>query len=169
MKSKAAIGNHPIHPALVVIPIGAWFSTFVGDLSYAATSQGFWYHFSYVTMLIGVVGALLAAVFGFIDFFGVRMSEAGYRTAKIHMTLNLLAVSSYLFNLWLRWDQGAVAGGRWTTAFTLQVLTFVALCVSGWLGGKLSYEHKVGVVEHEDAEATQIGRQEPVTRSPSTS
>jgi hypothetical protein len=46
---------------------------------------------------------------------------------------------------------------RWQLAFWLQILSFLALGVSGWLGGELSYRHKVGVVEDADREATEIG------------
>jgi hypothetical protein len=52
-------------------------------------------------------------------------------------------------------------GTRWLTAFGLEALTLLGVCVSGWLGGKLSYEHKVGVAEHADPEATRIGMEEP--------
>lgn len=167
MKSKAAIGNHPLHPALVVIPIGSWFATLVGDIAYMANHDPFWYQFSYWTMLIGLIGALTAAVFGFVDFFGVRMSEAGHRIAKIHMIINLVVSAAYAINLWLRHDNMALADlapGRWQAAFWLQILSFAALGVSGWLGGQMSYEHKIGVVEHADPEATEIGMAEPAER-----
>ncbi len=45
-------------------------------------------------------------------------------------------------------------------AFVLEVLAFAALGLSGWLGGELSYKHKVGVSEHDDPEATEIGMSE---------
>lgn len=160
MKSRAAIGNHPLHPAAVVIPIGSWFATLVGDLAYMSTGGAFWYEFSYYTMMIGVGGALAAAVLGFIDYFGVKMSEAGYRVARTHMLLNLAITAGYALNLWLRQDGGALASaspGRWQLAFWLAILSYAALGMSGWLGGKLAYEHKVGVVEHHDPEATDIG------------
>lgn len=160
MKSRAAIGNHPLHPAAVVIPIGAWFSTLVGDLAYVSSGNPFWYQFAFYTMLIGICGALLAAVLGFIDYFGVKMSEAGYRVAKVHMVMNLAITGVYALNLWLRYDGVALASvdpGRWQVAFWLQLVSFAALGLSGWLGGKLAFEHKVGVVEHHDPEATDIG------------
>jgi len=157
MKSKAAIGNHPLHPAFVTIPIGSFFAAFIGDIMYQTTSSLFWYQFSYYAMLIGVIGALFAAIFGFVDYFGVRMSEAGKRVATIHMALNLGGVVLYAINLWLRHGDAAMAGSRWTIAFGLEVITLVALCVSGWLGGQLAYEHKVGVVENADPVATEIG------------
>ncbi len=160
MKSKAAVGRHPLHPMFVVIPIGSWFATLVGDISYAYTGQPFWYQFSFYTMFIGLIGAALAGVFGMVDYFGVRMSAAGRRVATMHMVMNLVVSAAYAFNLWLRWDNAALSGARWNMAFWIQVLSYLALGVSGWLGGELSYRHKVGVVEHGDPEATEIGMDE---------
>jgi len=169
MKSKAAIGGHPLHPAFVVLPIGSWCLALFGDVMYQFSSDAFWYQFSYYTMLAGVVSALIAAVFGFVDFFGVKMSESGYRTARMHMALNLTAVVLYAANLWLRHDNAAMAGSRWNLAFAMEVITLLAVAVSGWLGGELAYRHKVGVVENADPEATRIGIDEPVVpqRAPS--
>jgi len=161
MKSKAAIQGHPLHPALVTVPIGAWALALVGDLVYANTMNSFWYQFSYYAMLIGLVGALSAAVLGFIDFFGVKMSEAGYRSAKLHMAMNLIITALYAVNLWLRADFKAIAGSAWSLVFALEVVSFLALGVSGWIGGELTFKHKVGVRERFDAEATEIGMREP--------
>jgi len=163
MKSKAAIQGHPLHPALVPVPIGAWALVLVGDLVYANTMNGFWYQFSYYAMLIGLVGALSAAVLGFIDYFGVKMSEAGHRSAKLHMTMNLIISALYAVNLWLRADFKAISGNAWTLVFALEVVCFLALGVSGWIGGELTFKHKVGVQEQSDAEATEIGMAEPAT------
>jgi uncharacterized membrane protein len=168
MRSKAAIGNHPLHPALVPLPIGAFFVAFVADLVYAVAADPVWYQIAFYSMLIGVASALLAAAVGFVDYVGVRMSTAGRQVATMHMVLNLAVVLLYLISLWFRWDGGALAGARWGWAFLIQLGAFAALGVSGWLGGQLTYEHKVGVVEHADEEATAIGRAEPV-RKPASS
>ena len=39
MRSRAAIGNHPIHPMLVPLPIGAFFLALVGDVAYSGSSR----------------------------------------------------------------------------------------------------------------------------------
>jgi uncharacterized membrane protein len=160
MKSRAAIGNHPIHPALVPLPIGAFFLLLVGDIAHAWTGADFWYQFGYACLSVGILAALAAALFGFIDYFKVKMSMSGFRIARIHMILNLTGVVLYTVNWYLRRGNGALHTGRWTPAFGLEVITFLALGVSGWLGGKLAFEHKVGVVENADPEATKIGRSE---------
>jgi uncharacterized membrane protein len=161
MKSKAAIGSHPIHPALVPIPIGAFALTLIGDIAHAVTHNPFWYQFAFYCMGIGIVTALVAAAAGFVDYFGVKMSVVGRKTATVHMALNLTGVLLYTANFFMRRGEAALGTSRWPLVFGLEVVTFVALGVSGWLGGKLAFEHKVGVVEGTDPEATSIGLNEP--------
>jgi uncharacterized membrane protein len=163
VKSKAAIGNHPIHPALVSLPIGAYFLALVGDTAHTVTAADFWYQFALVCIGVGTLAALAAAIFGFVDYFGVHMSAAAGRLATIHMAMNLGAVALYSLNFFLRRNGGALHNGRWPLVFGLEILTFGALGVSGWIGGNLSYEHKVGVIEWTDPEANEIGQKETRT------
>jgi len=160
VKSRAAIGIHPIHPALVCIPIGGFFMAFLGDVVHAVGGSEFWYRLSYVCIGVGVLAALAAAVFGFIDYFGVRMSRAAGRLATVHMILNLAVVALYAATFLLRRNDGALRTSRWPLAFGIELVAFAALGVSGWIGGKLSFEHKVGVVEWTDPEANEIGQRE---------
>jgi uncharacterized membrane protein len=160
MKSKAAIGTHPIHPMLVPLPIGAFFLALVGDIVHLSGRDPFWYRFAFVCIGVGVLTALLAAIFGAIEYFGVRMSAAGARIATWHAILNVTVVLLYAISWWLRRNDAALANDRFTAAFGLADDGFVLLGVSGWLGGNLSYHHKVGVVEKKDPEATEIGMRE---------
>jgi uncharacterized membrane protein len=59
------------------------------------------------------------------------------------MSINLVVVALFVINIWLR-----VRGGDAVTSNTpvwLSVIAVVLLAVSGWLGGKLVYEHGVAV------------------------
>lgn len=162
MRSKAAIGNHPIHPLLVPIPIGAFFLAFVGDLAFLRNPEGaFWQHFSSTCIGVGVVFALMAAVAGAVDYFSVKMSGRAFRTATWHALINLLSVALYTISFFLRrHDAAAATDTRWPLAAALAFAGFGLLAISGWLGGKLAYEHRVGVVErpngvprHSDSES----------------
>jgi uncharacterized membrane protein len=155
MRSVAAIKGHPIHPAMVAIPIGAFTVTLVADILAYATGNLAWGDTSRYSLLVGVVGALLAAVFGLIDYFKVTMSEAGFRVARWHLYLNLTAVALFAASLWLRFK--AVDG--WSVAaFAVSTLAFVIVGASGYLGGELVFKHKVGVRETADREATELGQ-----------
>ena len=63
----------------------------------------------------------------------------------------------YIGTFWIRRDHRALDNDAWMPAFVLQLAGFLILGISGWLGGKLSFEHKVGVVETADPEATELG------------
>jgi uncharacterized membrane protein len=148
MQSKAAIGGHPIHPMLVPIPIGAFFLAFVGDVMHMAIPEDrFWYDFSYTCIGIGILFAVVAAAAGAIDYLGVPMSATAFRTATTHAVLNVILVILYLVSFLLRRNSAAVADRRWPAALAFSLLGLATLAVSGWLGGKLAYEHRVGVRE----------------------
>lgn len=160
MRSRAAIGNHPLHPILVTVPVGAFVLAALGDGAYYQTQRELWYEASRVAILVGVISALLAALPGFVDYFTVRMSARGRQLATWHMVLNLTAVTLFAVSLALRWDGSALGGSRWNLALGSSLAGLALLGVSGWLGGKMVFEHKIGVVENADPEATEIGRQE---------
>lgn len=148
MKSKAAIGNHPIHPMLVPIPIGAFFLALVGDVLHTATPRDpFWYDLSFTCLGIGLIFGVLAAVFGAIDYLAVPMSSRAFRLATWHALLNALALACFAATFIVRKHRDASEGALWSVAFGLLLGGFTMLAGAGWLGGKLAFEHRVGVVE----------------------
>jgi len=142
MSSPASIRSHPIHPMLIVFPIGLWTFSFVCDIVYhAGTHNAFWKGMAFYTMFGGVVGALLAAVPGFIDYLSLRNAQVR-RIATIHMVLNLMVVALFIFNLGIRFN--ALAGNE-VFPVVLSMIGIAILSVSGWLGGSLVYKHRVAV------------------------
>jgi len=164
MRSKAAIAGHPIHPMLVPLPIGAFFLALVGDLVHLSGRDAFWYHLSFVAIGIGVVTALIAAVFGLIDLVGVPMGRSAHRLAITHAVLNVTIVVLYAVSWWMRRDDRALGNASFTPAFGIAVLAFLMLGVSGWLGGELSYRHRVGVLGEEPAPGSLTGEASRASR-----
>jgi uncharacterized membrane protein len=160
MKSKAALGNHPIHPLLVTLPVGAFSLVLLGDIASLITQDPFWYRFSFDCLVAGILSALLAASVGLIDYVTVTMSAAGRKLATIHMVLNLSAVVLYIIDWWLRRNAGALGTNLWIPAVVLEIIALIILGSSGWIGGKMTFEHKIGVVENADPRATEIGKRE---------
>ena len=141
MASRASIGKHPIHPLLVPLPIGLWIFSLVCDAVYAFVStEVFWDRMAFWTILGGIVGALLAAVPGFIDFLSLTDPRVK-RVALTHMLVNLTTVALYAVNLWLRTTSPPGAG----TPVVLSVVGVLMLAVAGWLGGELVFRHGVAV------------------------
>ena len=141
MSSPASIKGHPIHPMLVAFPVGLLVFSLISDIIYIAEWGGpVWNDVAYYTMLGGVVGALLAAVPGFIDYLSIHEPKTK-RTATKHMTLNLIVVALFIINLIIRSD----GEPETTLPFMLSIVGVGILAYSGWLGGDMVYEHGMGV------------------------
>ena len=138
MRTPASIARHPIHPMIVPIPIGLWLFSLFSDLVFRFGGQNpNWEIVAWYTMIGGIVGALVAAVPGFIDLLSL---PRGIRpTAIKHMALNLTIVALFAVNAYLRRD------GVTDAAIWLSVIAVALLGVSGWLGGKMVYERGVAV------------------------
>jgi len=147
MRTPASIAGHPVHPMIVPVAIGGFVLSFIFDIVCLATGQvDPWSTVAYYTMIGGIVGALLAAIFGFVDLLSL---PSGY-TKKIgitHMVINLTVVVLFIASAYMRHESHSPAG----TPFILSVVAILLLLVSGWLGGKMVFEAGVGVSADESA------------------
>jgi uncharacterized membrane protein len=138
--------GHPIHPVIVVIPIGTWLASLVFDIIGLAADDPEPYAIaSRILILIGLIGAVLAAIFGLIDFSRLAHKTAAHRTAEIHMIINLSVAALFLVNLLVRWftDHDTIS----VVGFILTIIGIIAIGVSGWLGGKLVFHYGVRVAD----------------------
>src|SRR5688500_2804001 len=84
--------GHPFHPMFVPIPIGAWVATFVLDVLSRTSDDGSGYAGAASVVLgVGLLGAVLAAVFGFMDYAQIQRGTKAGRVAAAHMVGNLVA------------------------------------------------------------------------------
>jgi uncharacterized membrane protein len=139
--SGARIAQHPIHPMLVVVPLGLWIAALAFDIVAALTGNAAWQTLAFWNIVGGIVGALMAAVPGFVDYRGLQGRVA--RIATWHMILNLGAVALFAINAYVRTRVGPESA--WP--LTLSVVGVAGVLVSGWLGGEMVYVERVGVEE----------------------
>ncbi|HZQ30638.1 MAG TPA: DUF2231 domain-containing protein [Mycobacterium sp.] len=138
--------GHPFHPILVTIPIGAWACSLVLDIaSHVVKNPGFLNQASEWLIAIGVLGALAAAMIGFLDLVAIPSGTPAFRTGLLHMTLNLAVTTAYILNF--VWRHGTYTNGAAVALgpLILSVISFAVLGVSGCLGGKLAYHYGVRV------------------------
>jgi len=147
MKSKAAIGNHPIHPMLVPVPIGAFSLVFVGDVVHVATGDPFWYRFSTVAINLGLTFALFAAAVGAVDYLSLKLNRRANSIATAHALTNVAVVVLYAMSDFMRLGGAELRSSRLSTAMALSTAGFLLLGIAAWLGGKLAYEERLGVLE----------------------
>lgn len=143
MRSPASISKHPIHPMLVVFPIGLWIFSLACDLiGLRVVTPAGWVTTAFYSMAGGLLGALAAAVPGLIDLLYYKGGAPPVKNiALTHMTINLVVVALYAVNIWLRiGSQQSMTVPIW-----LSVIGVCMLAVSGWLGGQMVYVYGVGV------------------------
>src|SRR5678810_934945 len=64
MESRAKAFGHPIHPMLIVFPLGLLAMALIFDIIHFVTAQGYWSEISYWMIAAGVISGLIAAPFG---------------------------------------------------------------------------------------------------------
>jgi uncharacterized membrane protein len=140
--------GHPFHPILVTVPIGAWTASLVFDvIAFLVEEPAPYVLGAQVLIAVGVVGALVAAVFGLLDLSVIPPGTRAKRTALTHMTLNLGVVVVFVVGFLVR-----VAAGHDAVPILGVVLTVLGMAVlgfSGYLGGELAYRYGVRVASEE--------------------
>jgi uncharacterized membrane protein len=138
--------GHPLHPALVALPIGAWAASLIFDIaSYVVDQPQFLAEGSRWLIALGVLGALVAAGVGFLDLLAIPGGTRARGIALIHMTLNLAVTAAYAVGFVIRGAEptAPVPAGP----LALSVVAIVALGVSGYLGGELAFKYGVRVAD----------------------
>ena len=147
MRTPASIFKHPIHPMLIVFPIGLWIFSLACDLIRLAGVPGdAWSVVAFYSMVGGLIGALLAAVPGFIDYLFYKGGTPPVKPmAQTHMAINLTAVVLYAINIWLRIGDPTSINTLMSFPILLSIIGVALIFVSGWLGGQMVHVYGVGV------------------------
>jgi len=140
MKSRAVVAGHAIHPMLIVFPLGLLATSVVWDICALASSHPrSWGMISFWTILAGVVGALLAAVPGFIDWLAIPKGTRARTIGVYHLTINLVVVALLAavpgFIDWLAIPKGTRArtiGVYHLTINLVVVALFVVSLIGRW-------------------------------------
>ncbi|CAN5739417.1 hypothetical protein BH20CHL5_BH20CHL5_03370 [soil metagenome] len=143
--STAAILGHPVHPMIVPIPIGALSLALVTDLVAQRSSDRFWPRASRSLLAVGAVGAIAAAPSGTVDFLTIPRARQ-LPEAWLHAGGNLAVVGLTVANLALRRGEDRRVS---RAGLAMSALGAGMLAVTGWLGGELSFRHRIGVAAQE--------------------
>src|SRR5262245_3729224 len=104
--SLAGPYGHPFHPILVTVPIGAWVASLAFDVVSRLADDGPVFAKGAQWLVgIGIIGALVAAMFGFLDLFAIPTGTRAFRTALLHMGVNLGVVALFAIGFALRRDR----------------------------------------------------------------
>jgi uncharacterized membrane protein/nitrite reductase/ring-hydroxylating ferredoxin subunit len=141
MRSKAHIKSHPIHPILVAFPIAFFVGTVIFDVLGVIYDNESLYGVAYYMQVCGIIGAILAAVPGAVDYFKtVPPNSSAKKRATKHALLNVANLILFL----VAW----ILKGNNINPYIiliLEIIGIILLAIAGWLGGTLVYRNQIGV------------------------
>jgi uncharacterized membrane protein len=144
MKARATLFGHPIHQMLIVFPLGLLATSLIFDIVYKATGNGRWADVTFVMIASGIVGGLVAAVFGLIDWLSIPSGTRAKRIGAIHGLGNVTVVGLFAVSWLLRYDNPIYVGAG---PLVLSALGVGLAVVTAWLGGELVDRLSVGVYD----------------------
>jgi uncharacterized membrane protein len=142
MKPARLLG-HQIHPMVIVFPLGLLAISVIFDLAYLATGNEAFSETAFWNIIAGVVGGLVAAVFGFWDWLTIPRGTRAKRVGAFHGLLNVVVVALFAANWLTRRDELFHAPN--TATMILSLVAVGTALVAGWLGGELVERLGIGV------------------------
>jgi uncharacterized membrane protein len=143
VESRLKLLGHPIHPMLVMFPLGLFVTAVIFDFADIVGGPRILGEVAYWNIVAGLIGGVLAAAAGVVDLLaipgGTRAKRVGTAHALINVGVMLLFTIAWLVRTGT--EQHAATGGM----FALEVLAMVGGAVSAWLGGELVDRLGVGV------------------------
>ena len=142
MESKVKFAGHPVHPMLVAFPLGLLGTAAIFDIIYLVSDNTHWAVAAYYMIGAGVIGGLVAALFGWLDWVAIPAGTRAKRIGLWHGIGNMVVVVLFVLSWLLRGDNpaepptGAIVAGLSGVGLTL---------LTAWLGGELVYRLAVGV------------------------
>ncbi len=140
MDSRAKLLGHPVHPMLVVFPLGLLGTAVVFDIAHLATRNGYWAGLAFWLITVGLIGGLLAGVFGFRDWLAIPRGTRAKAIGAWHGGGNLVVLVLFAVSWILR---RPAPGEPPLAAFVLGLAGLGLASVTAWLGGELV--HRLGV------------------------
>jgi uncharacterized membrane protein len=157
MESKAKAFGHPVHPMLIVFPLGLFATSLVFDLIRLGGGGEAFSVAAFYMIAAGIIGGLAAAVFGLVDWLAIPRGTRAKTIGAAHGALNVAIVALFVFSWGIRYRDPAEASGA---AIVLSAIAVLLALVAGWLGGELVDRLGVGVDDgaHLDAPSSLSGR-----------
>ena len=144
MESRARMMGHPIHPILVSFPLGLLTTAVIFDVVHLLTGGARWAEISFWMIAAGVVGGLLAAVFGLIDWLAIPSGTRAKAMGLAHGLSNVVMVALFAGSWLLR---SGASGHPGILPIVLSLLGVGFASLGGFLGGELVFRMGMGVAE----------------------
>ena len=162
MESKAKALGHPIHQMLIPFPFGLLATAVIFDILFLIWGNPAMATVAYWMIIAGIIGGLVAAPFGLIDYLAIPQGTRAKSVGLTHGLGNVVVLLLFAASWWLRYGAAGAAAPYTpsTLALALSFAGFALAGLTGWLGGELMDRHAIGVDDgaHLDSPNSLSGR-----------
>ena len=138
--------GHPLHPALVHVPIALWLMAAIFDVLIVLNlGVAVLTHLSFYCVIGGLLGAFAAVPTGVADWAPIKKEKPAWRLGLYHMMLNLVAIFIWAANFGLRLTALDKQAGITGPILITSLLGAGLLLVSGYIGSLMVFDHGVSV------------------------
>jgi uncharacterized membrane protein len=157
VESRVKFLGHAVHQQLIPFPFGLLATAVIFDIFHLITDSEELATVSYWMIGAGIIGGLVAAPFGLIDWTGIPKGTRAKKVGAVHGIGNVVVLILFAVNWLLRRDEPTAPEA---VALALSFAGFALAAATGWLGGELVDRHAVGIDEgaHADAPHSLSGR-----------
>ena len=128
---------------LIVFPLGLLAASLGFDIGYLATANSEFAIVSYWMISAGILGGLLAALFGAVDWWAIPSNTRAKTIGLWHGLGNIIIVLLFIVSWYLRSENAGYTPTP--AAITLSCFGIALAVITGWLGGELVDRLGIGV------------------------
>src|SRR5919199_345724 len=157
MESRVKLFGHALHPILIVFPLGLLATSVIFDIAYLSTGSARLSDVAYWMIVAGVLGGLIAAPFGVVDWLAIPAGTRAKSIGALHGVGNVVVVLLFAVSWYVRGQAGVPPH---TSVYIFSFLGVGLALWTGWLGGELVDRLGVGVAPgaHVNAPSSLSGR-----------
>ena len=160
MESRIKLAGHPVHPMLIVFPLGLFSTAAAFDIIYLVTNTVRWTEVAFYVVGAGLVGGIAAAVPGWVDWVAIPARTRAKRVGLAHGVGNVVVLGLFALSWMLRRPDPSQPP---TGAIVAGVLGVVLISATAWLGGELVERLGVGVDDGANLDAPNSLSELPAT------
>jgi uncharacterized membrane protein len=144
MESKMKILGHAVHPILVMFPLALFATAVVFDAIGWLTGNGRWLDASFRIIAAGIIGGMIAALFGLIDYQAIPWNTRAKKIGTWHGLGNVAVILLFAASWLMRWSRPSNPAAM---PVMLSLMGAALMLITGWLGGELVERLGMGVDE----------------------
>ncbi|MCU1303476.1 MAG: rane protein [Candidatus Sulfotelmatobacter sp.] len=162
MESRVKFLGHPVHPVLIVFPMGLLVTAVIFDAIALTRGASYLFNAAYWMIAAGLVGGVLSAISGLIDWLAIPSPTRAKNIGLWHGLGNLVVLILFALSWWLR---RASPDNPSKISLALSFAAVVISLVTAWLGGELVDRLGVGVDTPANLNAPNSLSRRPVKRA----